>query len=45
MMEMGATENEKPMNGDGELMTASVKDPWGNIIGIIYNPEFKITEI
>lgn len=38
----GAAENEKPYNVGGELMTATVKDPWGNIIGIIYNPEFRI---
>jgi len=23
-------------------MVASVKDPWGNIIGLIYNPEFRL---
>jgi lactoylglutathione lyase len=23
-------------------MVASVKDPWGNIIGLIYNPYFKV---
>ncbi|MBN2892682.1 MAG: hypothetical protein JXL97_12510 [Bacteroidales bacterium] len=38
----GAIEVEKPKNVGGELMVASVKDPWGNIIGIIYNPEFKV---
>lgn len=45
MIKLGALENEKPFNVGGELMTASVKDPWGNIIGLIYNPEFKISEI
>ena len=38
----GATEHEKPTNVGGELMVASVKDPWGNIIGLIYNPAFKL---
>ena len=38
----GATEHEKPTNVGGELMVASVKDPWGNIIGLIYNPDFKL---
>jgi len=38
----GATEHEKPQNVGGEIMVASVKDPWGNIIGLIYNPEFRI---
>ena len=41
LIELGATENEKPFNVGGELMTATVKDPFGNVIGIIYNPHFK----
>jgi len=41
LIELGATENEKPYSVGGEIMTATVKDPFGNIIGIIYNPEFK----
>lgn len=39
---LGATEDEAPMNVGGEIVTASVKDPWGNIIGLIYNPEFTL---
>ena len=39
---IGATEVEKPTNVGGVIEVASVKDPWDNIIGIIYNPEFKI---
>ena len=38
----GATTHEKPTNVGGELMVAAVKDPWENIIGLIYNPAFKI---
>lgn len=38
----GAVEHEKPQNVGGEIIVASVKDPWGNIIGLIYNPEFKL---
>ena len=38
----GATEYEKPQNVGGNILTASVKDPWGNIIGLIYNPEFRL---
>lgn len=41
---LGATAHEKPSNVGGELVVASVKDPWGNLIGIIYNPYFKIEE-
>ncbi len=42
LIELGATEHEKPFNVGGELMTATVKDPFGNIIGLIYNPYFEI---
>lgn len=44
LIELGATAHEKPNNVGGELVVASVKDPWGNLIGIIYNPYFKIEE-
>jgi predicted enzyme related to lactoylglutathione lyase len=37
----GATVHEEPNNVGGEIVVASVKDPWGNVFGIIYNPEFK----
>lgn len=40
----GAIEHEKPHSVGGPIMIASVKDPWGNIIGLIYNPEFKLKE-
>jgi len=38
----GATENEKPQSVGGPLMVATVKDPWGNVIGLIYNPAFQL---
>lgn len=41
---LGATENEAPYNVGGDLMTATVKDPFGNVIGLIYNPHFKLKE-
>lgn len=41
-LEIGATEHEKPQNVGGEIMVASIKDPWKNVIGLIFNPEFKI---
>ncbi|RZV60216.1 MAG: VOC family protein, partial [Flavobacteriaceae bacterium] len=37
LLELGATAHEKPTNVGGDLMVASVFDPWKNIIGIIYN--------
>lgn len=43
MLALGATENQKPENVGGEIVVASVKDAWGNIIGIIFNPEFQLT--
>lgn len=42
LLELGAIENQEPTNVGGELMVASVKDPFGNCLGIIYNPYFKI---
>jgi predicted enzyme related to lactoylglutathione lyase len=44
LLKLGATEHEKPNNVGGELMVASVKDLWGNVIGLIYNPHFKLPE-
>ncbi len=44
LMDLGASENEKPTNVGGELMVASVLDPWQNAIGIIYNPYFNLPE-
>ena len=41
-MEHGATAHEAPMNVGGEIVVASVKDPWGNVIGLIYNPDFAL---
>ncbi len=42
LIEMGATGYEEPHNVGGELVVGSVKDPWGNTLGLIYNPEFKL---
>ncbi len=41
LLACGATVHEDPKNVGGDLMVASVEDPWGNIIGLIYNPHFK----
>ncbi|MFT3794016.1 VOC family protein [Flavobacterium sp.] len=42
LLSLGATEHEKPTNVGGEIVVASVKDPWGNTIGLIFNPEFQL---
>ncbi len=41
-VDLGAMPVEKPMNVSGSIMVATVKDPWNNLIGLIYNPEFKL---
>ena len=38
---LGATEHEAPNSVGGGILVASLKDPWGNLIGLIYNPHFK----
>lgn len=41
LVSKGATVYEEIANvGDG-IKVASLKDPWDNVIGIIYNPHFK----
>jgi len=42
IIDLGAIGHEKPENVGGEIRVATVKDPWGNCIGLIFNPEFKI---
>lgn len=42
LIDLGATENELPYNVGEDIMTATVKDPFGNVIGLIYNPHFKL---
>lgn len=41
LIQLGATEHSKPTNVGGVIMVATVKDPWDNVIGLIYNPHFK----
>jgi predicted enzyme related to lactoylglutathione lyase len=41
LLKLGATVNEKPADVGGDIQVATVKDPWGNVIGLIYNPHFK----
>src|SRR5688500_13942762 len=42
LLDNGATKFEEPQDVGGDIIVASVKDPWDNVIGIIYNPHFKI---
>ena len=41
-LDAGASPVEAPMNVGGEIFVATVKDPWGNLIGLICNPEFTL---
>lgn len=41
-LDLGAADHEAPHSVGGDIVVASVKDPWGNIIGLIYNPHFKL---
>lgn len=41
LLAMGATEYQPiTKHGDAGFVTASVKDPFGNILGIMYNPHY-----
>lgn len=43
LLELGATEHEKPAEVGGGIIVAAVKDPWGNVFGVIYNPHFELS--
>ena len=43
-LELGAKAEEAPTNVGGEILVSSVIDPWQNIIGLIYNPYFKLPD-
>lgn len=40
LLQAGATEHESPHDVGGDIVVASVRDPWGNVLGIIFNPHF-----
>ncbi len=44
LISKGATSHQAPNNVGGDLMVATVRDPWGNVIGIIYNPHFALSD-
>lgn len=39
---LGATVLEEPVNVGGPIVVGLVQDPWGNAIGLIYNPTFQV---
>jgi lactoylglutathione lyase len=42
LIKLGATVDEEPNNVGDKIEVCSVFDPWNNIIGLIYNPNFKL---
>ncbi len=42
LLQLGASPHEAPADVGGGIVVASVRDPWGNVFGIIYNPHFKL---
>ena len=42
MADCGAAVRSEPMDVGEGIKVASVSDPWGNVIGIIENPHFRI---
>jgi lactoylglutathione lyase len=44
MIGLGAKENEPPQNVGDDIVVATLKDPWDNVLGLIYNPHFRINE-
>jgi len=41
LLHLGATEHSAPQEVGGDIWVATLKDPWGNLIGLIKNPHFK----
>jgi predicted enzyme related to lactoylglutathione lyase len=41
LLELGATPVEEVQDVGGGLLAGEVRDPFGNVLGIIYNPQFK----
>ena len=40
LLSIGATPHEEPTDVGGGIQVAMVKDLWGNLFGIIFNPHF-----
>ena len=42
VLTLGAQKHSEPREVGGGIIVAAVKDPWGNVFGIIQNPHFKV---
>ncbi|UWP84570.1 VOC family protein [Dactylosporangium fulvum] len=40
LLAMGATEHEPPQDRGSGFVTATVVDPFGNLLGVMYNPHY-----
>lgn len=40
LIQLGATPHSEPQNVGGPIWVATIKDPFGNVLGLIENPEF-----
>ncbi|MBG0833341.1 VOC family protein [Planomonospora sp. ID67723] len=40
LLAMGAVEHDRPVDRGKGFVTASVTDPFGNILGVMYNPHY-----
>ena len=45
LLKLGATVVEAPMDVGEKIMVATVADPWGNHIGLIFNPHFRVEAV
>ncbi len=43
LISLGAKPHEEPNEVGGGIIVASLKDPWANIIGLIFNPHFGLS--
>jgi len=42
LLALGATAQEPVQDAGGEILIGAVRDPFGNILGVIQNPHFKV---
>jgi predicted enzyme related to lactoylglutathione lyase len=42
LLSCGAKSYEEPTDVGGGIIVATVKDPWDNVFGIIFNPHFSL---
>ena len=42
LLKLGAQEHEAPQDVGEGIVVATVKDPWNNVVGVIFNPHFKL---